>query len=311
MLHEGCTGLCQPYSSARSNEQPLPQLALKRADLVAERRLLVARQLPHGDWWAKSIVLGGLNIGAFFPLLFIAAERLPGGVAAAVAGVQPVIVLALGLVVLRARISPASAVAALVGAGGVALIVLGPTAQLDPWGIVAGIGGVAATGLGIVLTKRWGRPPGVGAVAYAGWQLTAGGTLLLPLTLFTEGVPAVIELPAVVAYTWLATVGGLLAYTLWFRGIQRLPVIAPGLLALLSPVVAAIIGVGVLGETFTELQACGIALVLLALVGGQLTGRSPGGLSPCRTASGSQRARPRSEPSRHHRPGRTPSRSAR
>lgn len=68
--------------------------------------LLFARRLPHGSWWARAFILGALNIGAFFPLLFLAAERLPGGVAAAVAGAQPLIVLILGALVLGERIRP-------------------------------------------------------------------------------------------------------------------------------------------------------------------------------------------------------------
>lgn len=156
------------------------------AGLVA---LGLGRALPPRGWWLKSLALGILNIGAFFPLLFLAAERLPGGVAAAVAGVQPLIILCLGALVLRDRIRPLTAAAAAVGAGGVALVVLGPAAELDPVGIIAAVGGVTATALGMILTKRWGRPAGVGPVAYAGWQLTAGGLFLLPLTLVFEGFP--------------------------------------------------------------------------------------------------------------------------
>ncbi|WP_341957294.1 EamA family transporter [Microbacterium sp. LWH13-1.2] len=241
------------------------------AGLIA---LAIGRTLPSGGWWLKSLLLGSLNIGAFFPLLFLAAERLPGGVAAAVAGAQPMIILGMSALVLRDRIRPLTAAAAIVGAGGVALVVLGPAAQLDTVGILAALGGVTATALGMILTKRWGRPAGVGPVAYAGWQLTSGGLVLLPLTLLLEGVPATVDGAAVLGYVWLGSVGGLLAYTLWFRGIQLLPVIAPGLLALLSPVVATLLGTLVAGESFTPLQALGIALVLVALVVGQLTALS-------------------------------------
>lgn len=236
------------------------------AGLIA---LAIGRTLPSGGWWLKSLALGILNIGAFFPLLFLAAERLPGGVAAAVAGVQPLIILGMGALVLRDLIRPATAAAAAIGAGGVALVVLGPAAELDTIGIIAALGGVTATALGMILTKRWGRPSGVGPVAYAGWQLTAGGLFLLPLTLVFEGFPPASDGGAALGYIWLGTVGGLLAYTLWFSGIQRLPVIAPGLLALLSPVVATILGVVVAEERFTAVQAIGLALVLVALVGGQ------------------------------------------
>lgn len=235
--------------------------------------IAISRRLPHGDWWWKALVLGALNIGAFFPLLFLAAERLPGGVAAAVAGAQPLIVLALGALVLQERIRPMTAAAAVAGAGGVALVVVGPAAQLDLWGILAALGGVSATGVGIILTKRWGRPTGVGPVAYAGWQLSAGGLLLLPVTLLAEGVPQTIDGGAVLGYVWLGTAGGIIAYTLWFRGIQQLPVIAPGLLALLSPIVATVLGTLVAGEAFTPIQAVGFAITLGALVLGQIFAR--------------------------------------
>nr|WP_245325043.1 EamA family transporter [Microbacterium amylolyticum] len=112
------------------------------------------------------------------------------------------------------------------GVGGVAMVVLGPGAALDSVGVVAGIAGAASMGVGVVLTKRWGRPPGVSAVGFASWQLAAGGTLLIVPALLIDGVPAEISLPAVAGYVWLGLVGGLLAYTLWFRGIGRLPVTA-------------------------------------------------------------------------------------
>jgi probable blue pigment (indigoidine) exporter len=113
----------------------------------------------------------------------------------------------------------------------------------------------------------------VGPIAYAGWQLTAGGIVILPLVLLLEGVPAEIDGSAVLGYLWLATAGGIVAYTLWFRGIQRLPVIAPGLLALLSPIVATLLGVIVSGESFTPVQVVGFAVTVVALVGGQFAAR--------------------------------------
>lgn len=154
------------------------------------------------------------------------------------------------------------------GAGGVALVVLGPAARLDAVGVLAAVGAISATAAGIVLTKRWGRPSGVDPTSYAGWQLTAGGLFLIPLVALFEPAPAQVGLPAILGYVWLGTVGGILAYTLWFRGIQLLPVAVPGLLVLLSPVVATTLGALVLGERFTLVQALGLGMVLIALVAG-------------------------------------------
>ena len=62
--------------------------------------------LPRGAWWGKAAVLGALNIGAFFPLLFLAAYRLPGGMAAIVSSVGPLFVAGLAAVLLRPAAAP-------------------------------------------------------------------------------------------------------------------------------------------------------------------------------------------------------------
>lgn len=248
--------------------------ALVRALPAGLLALALAGTLPRGAWWWKAAVLGTLNIGLFFPMLFLAAERLPGGVAATLGASQPIMVAGLAVVVLGERLSRWRLGWGVVGVIGVGLIVLGPEAALDGTGLLAGLAGAASMALGVTLTKRWGRPEGVGPLAYAGWQLTAGGLVLLVPTLLVEGVPPDVDGPAVGGYLWLGLVGGLLAYTLWFRGLRSLPVTATALLGLLSPLVAAGLGAAVLGEALTPPQLLGFALALAALVAGQLTPRS-------------------------------------
>ncbi|UFU05596.1 EamA family transporter [Ruania halotolerans] len=253
--------------------------ALMRALPAGLLALALTRTLPRGTWLWKAVVLGTLNIGAFFPLLFVTAERLPGGVAATLGAIQPILVTFLVIGVLGEQLSRWRLGWGIVGVLGVGLVVLGPEAALDPLGILAGIAGAASMSLGVVLTKRWGRPPGVGPLALAGWQLGAGGIVLLVPTLLVEGVPAQIDGPAVAGYLWLGLVGGLLAYGLWFAGIRQLPVTATALLVLLSPLVAAVLGALLIGERLTPAQGIGFALALAAMVAGQL---APGQRTPHR-----------------------------
>lgn len=243
--------------------------ALMRSLPLGLLAVVLSRTLPRGDWWWKAPVLGIFNIGAFFPLLFLAAERLPGGVAATLGSVQPLIVAGLAVAVLRESPSSWRLSWGTAGVIGVGLVVIGPGAGLDPVGIVAGLGGAVSMATGVTLTKRWGRPAGVSPLTLTGWLLSSGGLFLLPLTLTFEGAPAHVDAPAVAGYLWLATVGGVIAYMLWFRGIGRLPVTAAALLGLLSPLVAALLGVLLVGEVFTILQVAGFALALAALVAGQ------------------------------------------
>ncbi|GLY40057.1 ABC transporter permease [Amycolatopsis sp. NBRC 101858] len=232
--------------------------------------LVLTRTLPRGAWWGKAAALGVLNIGLFLPLLFVAAQRLPGGVAATLAAAQPLVVAVLSVGVLCERLSGWRLGWGVVGMAGVGLVVIGPAAAFDGVGVAAGLGGAVTMALGVTLTKRWGRPAGVGPAAFAGWQLTAGGLFLLPLTAVFEGAPPSIDGGAVLGYAWLGLVGGLLAYALWFRGVTTLPVASVAVLALLSPLVAAVLGAVVLHQTLGPVQLAGFALALAALVAGQL-----------------------------------------
>ncbi|MGW9479496.1 EamA family transporter [Saccharomonospora azurea] len=248
--------------------------ALLRALPAGLLGIALTRALPRGVWRARVAVLGVLNIGLFFPLLFVAAERLPGGVAATLAATQPVVVVGLAVLLLRERPSAWRCTWAIAGVLGVALVVLRPaSAAFDLVGVLAALGSAVSMAFGVILTKRWGRPDGVGPTAFASWLLTSGGLFLLPLTLLVEGTPPTVDGPAVLGYLWLGLIGGLLAYVLWFRGLATLPVTSVALLSPLSPTVAALLGVLVLGQTLGPIQLAGFALSLVAVTAGQWTPR--------------------------------------
>ncbi|MGW5876241.1 EamA family transporter [Nocardiopsis terrae] len=237
--------------------------------------LLFTRSLPSGVWWWRSLVLGTLNIGAFLYLLFVAAYLLPGGIAALVMSVQPVIVLLLGALLLRQAIRPAHLLACLLGAAGVGLLVVGPEAALDPVGVLAGLAAAVSMGTGIVLTKRWGRPAGVGLLGFTGWQLTAGGLVLLPATLVLEGLPTSVTAVNLAGFAYLGLIGALLSYALWFRGLERLPALAVSFLSFASPLTATVLGFLVLDETLTPVQGIGALAAVGAVLLVQFTAHRP------------------------------------
>lgn len=227
------------------------------------------RQLPKGIWWWRILLLGSLNIGIFQALLFVAAYRLPGGVAATAGAIQPLLVVLFSWILLKEKPSKLSIVAAIAGFVGVALLVLGPAARLDTVGIVAAIAGAATMGLGTVLVKRWKRP--VSLLVFTAWQLAVGGIVLLPIALVIEGPITHLSTTNLLGFVYLGLVGTGLAYTLWFRGIDKLKASAVSYLGLMSPVVATLIGFILLHQTFTLIQLIGIAIVLISVLLGQQT----------------------------------------
>ncbi|MCX5147697.1 MULTISPECIES: EamA family transporter [unclassified Streptomyces] len=230
----------------------------------------LSRRLPSGQWWWKSAVLGTLNIGAFFPLLFLSAYRLPGGVAAVLGSAGPLFVVGLAALVLGERARLRTVLAAVVGAFGVSMVVLTAEARLDLVGIVAGVVSSASMAAGTVMTKRWGRPDGVGPLAVAGWQLTAGGLVIIPVAALIEGAPPALDGNALLGYGYMMLINTGIAYWLWFRGIGRLTATSVTLLGPLSPLSAAVIGWAALGQALSPVQLVGMGIAFGATVAGQL-----------------------------------------
>ncbi|MER7751833.1 EamA family transporter [Kitasatospora sp. NPDC097643] len=250
-------------------------LAALRALPAGLLLLLLGRKLPKGIWWGRAAVLGLLNIGLFFPLTFVGAYRLPGGVAATIGAIQPLLVAGFSIGVLGIRPGRRALLAGLVGVAGVALLVLKSGARLDGVGIAAMVTAIALMAMGTVLTRRWGRPEGATLLDLTAWQLLAGSALLVPLAAFVEGAPPALTAANLAGFGYLGLFSTALGYVLWFRGIDRLGAGPASFLGLINPVVATIGGLVVLDQTLTGWQFLGLLLALGALLVGQAPARKP------------------------------------
>ena len=229
--------------------------------------LALRRRLPTGIWWWRALALGVCNIALFFPLIFLAAYHLPGGLAATVQAASPLAVMALAWPLIGERPGVRRVLAGLVGIAGVGLLVLRSPGNLDAVGLAAAVGSVAVSAFGFVLIKRWPAP--VDLLTLVSWQLVVGGLVLVPVALLVEGSPPPIDLPAAGGFLWLAVMGSGVAYYCWFQGLARMPAGAVALVGLVNPVVGTALGVAFAGELFGWPQATGVLLVLGGVVAGQ------------------------------------------
>lgn len=220
-------------------------VAMLRALPAGLLLLAIVRQLPTGIWWLRSFILGALNIAIFLSMLFVAAYRLPGGVAGTVLSSQPLIVVLLASFLLSSRVRPLAIVGALVGIGGVALLLLTPSAALDSIGIAAGLTGAASMALGSTLARKW--QPSVSPLIFTAWQLTAGGLLLLPVVLIVDHSIPIPTASNLLGLVWLGLIGAASTYVLWFRGIGRLAPSAVSSLLFLSPLNGSAARMGIPG----------------------------------------------------------------
>lgn len=227
---------------------------------------LVSRWRPLGAQWWRTATLALFNFGIFFPLLVAAVYRLPGGVAAAVGGLQPLLVAVLSWLFTGRRPRVLDLVVGCVAALGVGLVVIRPGADLDPVGVIAAVGANVSFAVGVVLTKRFPVP--ANRLAATGWQLLMGGVILVPLAAIVEGAPPSLTGRNVAGFAYLSMVGTALAFVLWFNGIRRLPSAAPPLLGLAAPVTGAVLGWVMLGQSLSPLQLTGFVVTLAAIAYG-------------------------------------------
>ncbi|MCR8725880.1 EamA family transporter [Frigidibacter sp. ROC022] len=249
-------------------------LAALRALPAGLLLLAVTRCLPPRAWLGRSFLLGSLNFAVFWALLFVAAYRLPGGIAATLGAIQAMMVIFMARGWLGTPIRAGAVAAAATGVLGVALLLVGPEARLDPVGIAAGLGGAASMAAGTVLSRKW-QPP-VSALGFAGWQLTAGGLILLPLALVLEPPLPPLSVGNLFGLAWLGLVGAAATYALWFRGVARLEPGAVSILGMMSPVTAVALGWVWLDQSLSPIQIIGAVIVLGSVWAGQRVNRPNG-----------------------------------
>ncbi|MBN3065866.1 EamA family transporter [Pectobacterium aquaticum] len=231
--------------------------------------LLFTRRFPaRRDWW-RVLVLSALNIGVFQALLFVAAYRLPGGLAAVLGAIQPLLVMVLVWAVDHRAPRLATLWSSIIGVAGMAILLLSPQTTFEPVGIAAALLGAVCMATGVWLTRRWQLDLPV--LPLTGWQLFLGGLMLAPVAWIADAPLPALTLPQWAAYSYLCLAGAVLAYGLWFRGVSRLPTVAVASLGLLSPLTAVVLGWALLSQSMTGTAFLGLAIVLASVFAVQWT----------------------------------------
>ncbi|MFI6712412.1 DMT family transporter [Nonomuraea sp. NPDC050478] len=240
--------------------------------------LLVRRRLPRGSWWWKSAVLGTLNMGAFFALVYLAAQTLPTSVASTIMATSPMVMMLFAWAALSERPRVTHLAGACVGIAGVGLMLLEDMGAAGLTGILASVSAMTMSSLGYVLAKRWSGD--VDVFSLTSWQLIAGGAALVPVAVAVEGAPPPLDGPALLGFGYVTVIATALAFAAWFAGLRHLSAGTVGLIGLLNPVTGVLLGTVLAGETLTGRQIFGLVLVFLGILLGQpiaarLTRRPP------------------------------------
>ncbi len=232
--------------------------------------MLFARQFPPREWLGRVIVLGTLNGGLFFGLLFVGVMRLPGGVAAVLQALAPLCAVLLGWAILSIRPTWIKIASIFLGVIGVSLVVLKGAFAVDGIGIAAAFGSTLSVALGGVLMNRWGKPP-IGLIAFTGWQLLIAGVELSVVGIAMGSIPAHLTTTNIVGLALLAVFITAIPFALWFKAIGAIGAVAASPFFLLVPVTAFVLDALIRGIIPTGMQVFGTIVVLGALLLSQWT----------------------------------------
>ena len=238
-----------------------------RVDIAAV--VLLAYAWYRYDAWrprSRADVLGVVASGLLVVfannvLLFVGQTTTSGNAGAVVYGLMPVVAPAFAVFLLRdERVSLADAAGLLVGLAGVVVIV-----QPDPANLVgsAGQGLVACAAvcvaLGSVLLRR--ISPTMPTLALTGWSMALAAPAVHAVSLgLNESAPA--WTPGVLgAVLYVGLLGTAAAYPAYYALIDAVGPVRANLTAYAMPVVAALTGWAVLGETVAPTTALGFVVV--------------------------------------------------
>lgn len=230
--------------------------------------LALARSLPKGSWWWRSLVLGLLNFGGFFLLIYLSAILLPSSIASSIMALAPLAMAGSGWLLLSERPTLWMSIGAALGIAGVLFVLGAGISPANPWGILSSLTALVMSSIGAVLNKKWSAAE-VSVVQSTAWQAMAGGLMLVIAATFFEGAPPVLTGTEVLGFAYLSLIATALASVCWFAGLARLKAGAVGIIGLLNPVTGVLLGAFAGSEHLTIWQLAGMVLVLVGILAGR------------------------------------------
>jgi probable blue pigment (indigoidine) exporter len=206
-------------------------------------------------------------MGAFFALIYVAAQTLPTSIASTVMATSPVVLMLFAWAALAERPPVTHLAGAALGVAGVCLMLLTGPVAVDARGVLASVTAMVMSSGGYVLAKKWSSD--VDVFSLTAWQLVAGGVVLIPAAVVVEGRPPALDGRAVAGFAYVVVVATALAFAAWFAGLRHLPAGTVGLVGLLNPVTGVLLGVLAAGDVLSARQVGGLLLVFLGVLLGQ------------------------------------------
>lgn len=243
------------------------------ATLIAVCAALGLLKKRYFSWRMIALVaLGSVAIVGNWLLLFAAYSRASISMATTVYNTQPFMLVALGAIVLRERITASTLAWLCIAFVGLVMVVrVEPAVLAMPGqyleGIAYALGAAFLYAISSIVTKRLqGTPPHLIAMLH----VLFGIVMLAPFARFDQTPASMSGWSDLVV---LGVVNTGLMYVLLYGAIQKLPTATTGALSFIYPVVAIVVDWLAFGQRLAWPQVAGAVLILLAAAGVNLKWR--------------------------------------
>ncbi|MBI3819383.1 MAG: EamA family transporter [Planctomycetes bacterium] len=237
--------------------------------LVATAILLIIQSvcrisMPRGArQWGVVAFVGVVLVGFDYGLIYWAEQFLPTGLTSVLFATMPLFTLALARFMGLEKLTIRKTAGILLAIAGVGMLSR-ERLQMDPDALPAAAGVLGAalcSAATTTVTKKFGKD--LHPVSLNGWS-AAVGALILYTAAFVhgEGVRFPQSFRGWLAVSYLAVFGSVIAFLLYFWLLRRWDSTRCGMVSVLTPVLAIVIGAAVAGEKITIWLLVGGACVL-------------------------------------------------
>jgi drug/metabolite transporter (DMT)-like permease len=255
---------------------PPNTLVFARMALAVPPLLLLLRmrgeKLPQGAKnWGMLSVLGILNVVLPFILFYWGMTQISTGLASILNATTPLWgVVAAHFLTRDEKATPARVIGVLFGVAGIAVMIGVDALSGMTSGLLAQIACLIATlcyALGSIYGRKFGAS-GMTPLSIATGQVLTSAIIMLPIALIIDA-PWTLPMPGLPFWFSTAAIAVFstsLAYYLYFQLLESAGASNSLLVTFLIPIVAILLGIGFLGESFTGNQAGGMILIALGLI---------------------------------------------
>lgn len=243
---------------------------------------LMGQRLPsEARVWGLLAVVGALNCALPFILFFWGQQYLDSGYASILNATTPLWgVITAHFLTSDEKATPARILGVLIGMAGI-VVMVGPEAMKGlSNNLLAQIACIVSTifySFAAIYGRRLSQTE-LTPMAVATGQTMMAALMMVPVVVLVDQpwTMAAPRLDSTLAGLTLALLSTALAYTLYFRLIDRSGASNAQLVAFLMPILAVILGIAFLGESLSGGQIAGAALIAigLAILDGRLVARS-------------------------------------